>query len=73
MNKYQQRYKELLEFTDDALVHFEDMAKFRIKKEQVKMVKKIVHKDSETYDNASHFYRCAAIKLIREERKRLKL
>jgi len=51
----------------------QELEEFRINKEQLKMINKILRKDNKKYDNKSHFYRCAVIKLIREERKRLKI
>jgi hypothetical protein len=51
----------------------DELEEFRISKEQVKLVRKICRKDQEKYDNKSHFYRCAVIKLIREEKARLRL
>ena len=50
-----------------------ELVAFRLRTEQVKDIKKICRKDSEKYDNESHFYRVAVIKLIREEKQRLKL
>lgn len=41
----------------------------RIKEEHYKQIKEICQKDTEKYDNESHFVRCAIIKLIREELK----
>jgi hypothetical protein len=45
----------------------------RINIREKKMVKRIVRKDKNKYDSAAHFHRCALIKLMREEKKRLKL
>ena len=52
---------------------FEELEEFRIAREDLKLVTKICRKDNERYDNKSHFYRCAVLKLIREEKKRLKI
>ena len=51
----------------------DDRTDVRIKKEDLKFIHKIVNSDSEKYDNESHFIRCAVLRLIREERVRLKL
>ena len=50
---------------------FDERADFRIRKQDIKDVKKICNVDSERYDNESHFYRVAVLKLIREEKIRL--
>jgi len=40
----------------------------RISEDILKQVEKIIEKDNgEKYDNGSHFFRCAVLKLIREE------
>lgn len=52
----------------------DDSANFRLQKRDQKLVHKIVRRDGgERYDNESHFYRCAVLKLIREEKARLRL
>lgn len=45
----------------------------RIKSKDLKMAKRIVRADDETYDSLSHYIRCAIIKQNREEKKRLRL
>lgn len=57
----------MVEFT------FDDRIVFRMRKEDLKQVYKIVRKDQERYDNLSHFIRCATLKLMREEKTRLKI
>ena len=52
---------------------FDELEEFRIGTHEVKLVRKIVRNDQERYENKSHFYRCAVLKLIREEKARLKL
>lgn len=54
-------------------MYFDELIAFRLRKLDVKDAKKICRKDSEKYDNESHFYRVAVLKLIREEKQRLKL
>tara|TARA_R100001244_G_scaffold19060_1_gene19747 strand:+ start:915 stop:1073 length:159 start_codon:yes stop_codon:yes gene_type:complete len=40
----------------------------RVSEESLKQIEKIIEKDGgERYDNASHFFRCAILKLIRDE------
>lgn len=55
------------------VVRFEKDINFRIKKSDLAMIKKIVSKDDETYSDVSHYCRCAVIRLIREDKKRLRL
>jgi Arc/MetJ-type ribon-helix-helix transcriptional regulator len=45
----------------------------RLTEAQYKMIRKICRKDSEKYDNESHFVRCSVAKVIREEKRRLNL
>jgi hypothetical protein len=52
---------------------FEKIGSIRFKKETVKLIRKIVAKDPETYESVSHFVRSSTIKRMREEQKRLKL
>ena len=52
---------------------FDELVAFRLQKSDMKIVGKIVRKDHDRYDNESHFYRCAVIRLINSERRRLKL
>jgi Arc/MetJ-type ribon-helix-helix transcriptional regulator len=52
---------------------FEERIESRIRTSDKKMMDKIVRADSEKYDNESHFIRCAVLRLMREERVRLKL
>lgn len=52
---------------------FDDRVDIRIRRDECRLITKIVRHDSERYDNESHFIRCAVLKLIREERKRLKI
>lgn len=52
---------------------FEEIVPVRFTKEQIRLVKRIVRKDTETYDSVSHFIRASALKRVREERARLKL
>ena len=52
----------------------DDRIDVRIRKDDLKIISKIVRADEgDRYDNESHFIRCAVLKLIREERKRLML
>lgn len=52
---------------------FEEIVPVRFTVEQVKQLKRVVRKDTETYDSLSHFIRAAALKRFREERARLKI
>lgn len=52
---------------------FEEIVPVRFTKEQVKQIKRVVRKDTETYDSVSHFIRAATLKRAREERARLKI
>jgi len=54
-------------------MYFDDRVDFRIRKEDLKLVTKLVRKDQDRYENESHFFRVATLKLIREERSRLKI
>ena len=73
--KNKKQYIEFLEQTEKGgVVSFEEHINIRIKHEHRKIIAKILNKDKEDlYDSESHFIRCAIIKLIREERQRLKL
>ena len=56
---------------------FEEVAIFRLFPNEIKEAKKIVQKAQTTdfmkkYENLSHFYRCAIINLIREEKNKLR-
>jgi hypothetical protein len=70
---YKKEYEQLIQQTTDTLAHFEETIKSRIKKEHIKLIDKIVRKDQEKYYNRSHFIRCAIIKLVREEKQRLRI
>lgn len=52
---------------------FEEITPVRFTPEQIKQIKRIIRKDSETYESVSHFIRSSTIKRMREETKRLKL
>lgn len=52
---------------------FEEIIPTRFTKDQVKLIKKIIRKDNETYDSVSHFIRASTIKRCREEKTRLRL
>lgn len=52
---------------------FDEAVDFRLRKLDLRVMEKIVKKDSEKYDNLSHFFRVASLKLMREEKARLKL
>lgn len=73
ISKYKKEYREFEEQTTKHIVDFDTRAIFRIRTEDIKIVNKIVKKDDEKYDNISHFYRCAVLKLIREEKQRLNI
>lgn len=51
----------------------DELTAFRIREDDLKMISKITRQDREKYDSESHFIRIAVLKLIREERARLKL
>jgi hypothetical protein len=55
------------------MMFFDELVAFRLRKTDVKDVKKIVRKDFEKYDSESHFYRAAVLKEIRNEKLRLRL
>ena len=55
------------------LVFFDDRAEFRIRREEIRLVKKIVRQFKDKYMNESHFYRVAVLKLIRDERVHLSI
>jgi Arc/MetJ-type ribon-helix-helix transcriptional regulator len=57
----------------DKDLFFDDDIKVRLRKFDVKIVKKIVSKNKGKYDSESHFYRAALLRLIRDEVTRLKL
>ena len=52
---------------------FEKIQNIRFKKETIKLIKKIIDKDQETYENISHFIRASTLRRIREERLRLRI
>lgn len=55
-------------------LYFHKRITFRIRKVDAKMISKIVRRDrGERYDNESHFVRAAVLKLLREEKVRLRL
>lgn len=53
-------------------IDFDERINFRIKKSYLKEASKIINKNSEKYENLSHFFRVALIKLIREEGGKIK-
>lgn len=55
------------------MTFFQTIVNFRIRKEDLKLVKKICRANKKKYDSESHFFRAAVLKLMREERARLKL
>ena len=55
------------------VVDFEEVIALRLKKEDKKVIKKIVRQSKDLYDSPSHFIRCAVRRLIREEERRLKI
>lgn len=55
-------------------IFFDELIAVRVQKRVLKDVVKIVKKDNGfVYDNVAHFYRVAINKLVRDEKKRLKL
>jgi len=49
---------------------FDEDIDFRIKKEDLEKIRKIIDKDGgDKYDNISHFCRCAVLRLIKVENK----
>lgn len=44
-----------------------------IRKDDLRLAKRIVNKDPERYANLSHYIRCAIIKLNRDEKERLRV
>jgi len=55
------------------VVGFQKRVSIRILEKDVDDVKYIVAKSQELYESESHFIRCAVRKLIREEKKRLRI
>jgi Arc/MetJ-type ribon-helix-helix transcriptional regulator len=55
------------------VVGFGELVPVRFTADQLKLIKRIVKKDGETYENVSHFIRASVLRRIREERSRLKL
>lgn len=45
----------------------------RLREYDLEMIEQIVSRDRLKYENESHFIRCAILKLLREEAKRLKI
>ena len=55
------------------VVGFEEPIRVRLHKDSLKLLKRILKKDPETYDSISHFVRSATLKRLREEKLRLRL
>jgi len=55
------------------MIFFNVSQNFRIFKEDIKKVEAIVKKNRGIYENKSHFYRVAVLKLIREHNKGVKI
>lgn len=49
-----------------TVIDFDEFIGFRIKKSEIKKLKKVIKKNKTVYLNLSHFIRCAVIKLLRE-------
>lgn len=73
LNKYRQQARESLALVTRKVNDFTIPARVRLQPEQLKIIKKIIKKDKEKYGSLSHFYRIAIIKLIREEKERMKI
>lgn len=52
---------------------FEEILRIRFTPDQLKLMKRILRKDPETYGSISHFVRASTIKRMREEKQRLKV
>ena len=51
----------------DSLRRFEERVDFRLFTQERRAIKVLVERYPERYENESHFYRVAAVKLLREE------
>jgi len=54
-------------------LNFETEVQARVRKEDLELALRIIKKDRFTFENLSHYIRCAIIKQNREFKKRLKL
>lgn len=49
------------------MVFFDEDVKFRMRKVDVKAVRRVLRKRKAKYDSESHFFRTAILRLLREE------
>lgn len=53
-----------------SVIGFDEVIQARILSSEKKAIRRIVRRDRDKYFNDSHFFRCAIIKLIKEEKRR---